>query len=312
MTAIRVAGMHGLGDNLHQRAVIRGLIAKGRQVWLDTPWPCVYHDLVGPNLLLTGGTSELRTQAKNAHRSSERRAYTTRRPPPSARRVPPLRVHYPSAAVREHGSVLAAMMRTCRLDPATADFRLPIPRAWAARAAILLGKWGASGKPLMIYRPLSERTEWGGNGPRNPDPAAYAALYRSIRERYFVVSIADLQRDAEWMVGEEVEADVVMHHGQLRFEDMAALFARAALVFTAPGFAVILAQAVGTPNVTVFGGYENASSFSLGARFAPHLALEPIKPCQCFSHDHACDKRMDVPLAQARLDAFLGALACSI
>lgn len=302
--------MHGLGDNLHQRALVRALIGKGYEVWLETPWPCVYHDLRGENLKLIGGSSFLRTQDKNARR--EARAFDGTRPPPELRRGQVLRVHYPPQLVRERGSVLAAMLAACGQHAAPKDFRLPVPPDWEAAADRWLARWGRPDKPLMIYRPLVERKEWGGNKPRNPDPETYAALFEAIRERFFVVSIADLAPGLEWTVGPAVRADVELHRGQLTFEALAALTRRAGLVFAAPGFAIVLAQAVGAPNVAVFGGYENGSSFRAGAGFAPHLALEPINPCQCFSHAHPCDKRMDAPLALARLQAFVGANACSI
>ena len=41
-------------------------------------------------------------------------------------------------------------------------------------------------------------------------------------------------------------------------EALAALTASAALVFSAPGFATALAQAVSTPSITIFGGHENS------------------------------------------------------
>jgi len=74
---------------------------------------------------------------------------------------------------------------------------------------------------------------------------------------------------------------------------------------SAAAVAKAVAQAVETPSVCVFGGYENGTSFSSGARYARHLAIEPITPCQCFKHDHACQKQVDMPLAVARLQAFI-------
>src|SRR3546814_11400043 len=49
MKSIYVQGMHGLGDNLHQRAILRHLM-QSHEVWLETPWPCIYHDLVGDQI----------------------------------------------------------------------------------------------------------------------------------------------------------------------------------------------------------------------------------------------------------------------
>lgn len=295
--SIHLKGMHGLGDNLHQRAVLRELFATGHRVWLETPWPSVYHDLVGAKLHLLNKASALRTQAKNAKR--EAHLYTCTTVPAG---TPWKQVWYKPEAVRRIGSVLGAMCESC--DVPVGDFRLPVPGEWHERAYRWLDQWRPR-KPMLIYRPLVERKEWGGCPARNPDHAAYAKLFASIRDRFFVVSLADLQDGAEWMVGHRIQADVELHRGELEFETIAALIQQSSLVFSSPGFAVVLAQAVGTPVCCVFGGYENASSFSAGARFSPYLGIEPIKPCNCFQHNHPCDKRIDLPAAIAKLQAFV-------
>lgn len=295
---LRVAGMHGLGDNIHQRAVIRQLMER-QVVWLETSWPCVYHDLVGDRLKLVTKGTPVKGYASNAAREAEK--FTAERMPVDAW---PVKLTYTPGAVRASGSVLAALCREAGVSDAKADFRLPIPTEWDAAAQAWLDRWNPS-KPLLIYRPLVERSWWGGCHTRNPDHAAYAALLRSIRDRYFVVSLADLRHGDEWIVGERIDADVELHAGELPFETMAALTAKAALVFTSPGFAVILAQAVGTPQVVVFGGFEDASSFTAGAKFAPYLSIEPIKPCPCWRHEHNCDKRIDLPAAIRRLEEFV-------
>lgn len=293
MRRVYVIGMHGLGDNLHQRAIVRKLIGEDRRkVVLETPWPSLYHDLVGSDLELVSKGSRLRTQAKNAQREAHLFGSTRRQ---MGERV--LRVVYPPESVRRCGSVLAAMAEQCGVDAQGVDFRLPVPQDWIDALLKLLARWGNINKPIMFFRPLVERKEWGGCRPRNPDVEAYAALFRSIRDQFFVVSVADLAAGQEWTVGPPLEADIKLHGGELNFEMLAALAATSALVFTSPGFALVLAQAVGTPVAAIFGGYENAASFSAGAAFTPTLAIEPIQPCQCFSHRHACQKAVD--MAQA-------------
>lgn len=294
---ILVQGMQGLGDNLHQRAIIRQLIER-EAVFLETPWPSAYHDLVGERLKLIARPFGLRTQKKNAAR--EAHLYHPREPV----KCKTLRVWYTADDVKRSGSVLGAMLKNCDCDTAKADFRLPLQPQWRGRALELMAQWKTL-KPIMLYRPLNERTEWKGCPARNPDHTAYAQLFEAIRDRYFVVSVADLQPKVEWLVGTPIKADATFHAGELPFETLAALTERASLVYSSPGFAVILAQAVGTPAVCVFGGYEDSHSFAGGARFSPYLGIDPINPCQCWSHAHACDKRIDLPSALQRLQAFV-------
>jgi ADP-heptose:LPS heptosyltransferase len=240
----------------------------------------------------------LRTQQKNAERERDR--FCRRRPPAGIRTVS---VGYPVQRVNALGSILAAMCAHTGCDYRQADFRLPIPPGWHARAAALIAQWRPS-KPIMIYRPLVDRTEWGGCSARNPDADHYAELFDAISSKFFVVSVADLVPGREWISGRARVADVELHRGELDFETMAALFARAALIFAAPGFAVLLAQAVEVPSVCVYGGFEHPRSNAGGARFAPYLPIVPINPCACWRHGHACNKRIDMPRALHALKEF--------
>lgn len=296
MSSIRVQGMHGLGDNIHQRALMR-LLMKKHTVYLETPWPWVYHDLAGSRLRLLPVDSKLRTQAKNVVR--ERGNYY-RGGVPAMR---PQRVWYPPQSVRQKGSVLGAMLANAGFDDRDANFQMPLKAEWYDQAAELIRGW-LPAKPILIFRPLIERTEWSGCPARNPDHAAYRALLEAIREDFFVVSVADLEADREWLADGELPADVRLHAGELEPQVLAALMTKAGLVMTSPGFAAVMAQAVGTPVVTVFGGYEDATSFAAGAHLAAYLPIEPEKPCRCFSHHHDCDKRIDLASAIDRLRAF--------
>lgn len=287
-------GMHGLGDNLHQRAVIRQLMQR-YDVTLESSWVAPYHDLISAGLRVINKPTSLRTQSKNAKR--EAGLFASGVIPGSRTR----KVWYAPREVRQARGVLAAMCRNCDVRYETADFRLPVPQEWIDRARDVVCN---PAKPIMVYRPLVERTEWKGCAARNPDHEAYAALFDSIRDKFHVVSIADLVPNVEWMVGLGVECDQRFHAGELPFETLAGLFSIAAMAFTAPGFAVILAQAVETPVCAVFGSYEASYSFSGGARWSSYLGIDPITPCDDFRHDNTKDKTIDVAAATARLSVF--------
>lgn len=292
--SLYVQGMHGLGDNLHQRAVLRLLLERHDEIWLETSWPSVYHDM--PRIRCIAKGTRLRTQVKNAHRQAG--FFAPSAPDLRAR----MRIWYTPDAVRSRGSVLAAMCRAVGVDHGRADFRLPVPRDWIDEARRFVGE---PDRPVLIYRPLVERTEWGGCAARNPDPNAYAALFAAIRERYFVVSIADLVPGVEWMTSLPIQADREFHAGELHFEALAGLFSIASLVWASPGFAVPLAQAVETPVVCIFGGYESSRSFTSGARFSRYLGIDPKHPCECFQHRHRCRKEIDVVAAARRIEEFV-------
>ncbi len=282
--------MQGLGDNIHQRAVIRELV-KTREVWLETPWPCFYFDI--REAWLVRSTSPLRTQAKNLKR--EAHWFDAEKAPPA---IESMRVSYPPETIRRCGSVLGAMSERCGVP--LGDFRMQVPAAWLDKARRHLPK---SHGPVLVVRPLVARSEWGGAAVRNADPATYIRLFNELRQDFFVVSVADIEPPQEWMVA-ELDADLKLHSGELDAEAMAGLFALASMVYTSSGFAVPLAQAVGAPVVSVFGGYESSWSFSAGARFSPYLGIDPVRPCACFSHYHECDRRIDESKATADIRSF--------
>lgn len=286
-------GMHGLGDNLHQRGIIRQLMDR-YDVTLESSWVAPYHDLIKGGLRVIHKPTSLRTQAKNA----EREAGKFQRGRPAGARS--RKVWYSPQEVRDNRGVLAAMCRNCDVSYEAADFRLPVPAKWVDAARELV----PTDRPILVYRPLVERTEWNGCAARNPDHEAYAALFDSIRDDFHVVSIADLVPEKEWIVGHRADADQEFHAGELPFETLAGLFSISAMSFAAPGFAVILSQAVETPVCAVFGSYEASYSFSGGARWCPYLGIDPINPCDDFRHDNSKDKTIDVEVAKFRLTVF--------
>ncbi len=286
----RLQGMLGLGDNIHQRAVVRHLMKSG-VVHLETPWPSVYHDLEGDRLRFVKRPTSLRTQAKNAEREESK---FIKHAAPSAVNV---RVGYSHDSVRRQGSFLSAMCQPFGIS--NPDFSLPVPQSWVEQVQDMLP---TQGKPVMVYRPLVERKEWNGCASRNPDKDAYKALFDAIADDYFVVSIADLVPGFEWISGHEVRADLSFHAGELSFEQLAGLFSLADLVFCSPGFSLILAQAVNAKLVAVFGGHESPRLYDHGRE--NNYLVSPMNPCECFSKTHACNKAINIELEAHKLRSF--------
>ena len=301
--SVVVRGHFGIGDNLHQRAVMRELM-KTSDVWLHTCHHQLYWDLVEQGLKLILRPTSLHAQAKTIAR--ERHLFTAQSPPAGARQF---NIGYPKVLVDQHGSILEAMFSCVGLKmPERPDFSLPIKPEWTAAMHGKLAQYDRGGKPLMVHRPIVIRQEWDGRS-RNPDPRAYDELYRSIRDRFFVVSVADLRPGQEWIDGPEQPVDVKLHAGELDFPEMAALFKAADLVFCNAGFAPVLAQAVGTPHICVYGGRESyRTTQRVGAHLAPTLPIDPINPCDCHSASHRCDKRIDLAPALARVKEFTSGL----
>ncbi|TPN44875.1 methyltransferase domain-containing protein [Mesorhizobium sp. B1-1-7] len=290
---LTVLSMYGMGDNLHQRAVLRELM-KTRSVELQTYYTAMFHDLIAEGLKVTLVSGKLDPRIRDRGNG-----VGVARPSQSAEK----KIGYDHAATKRHGTLLAAMFGSVGLPvPEHPDFSLPVKPEWREAARALVGD--TSGKPIMVYRPIIINATWPCPS-RSPDTEAYAALYRSIKDRFFTVSICELNQKGEHIVGEEQPADLKLHHGEADFETLAGLFAEAALVFGNAGFTPVLAQSVGTPNICVYGGNESYRYTNIvGAHLAPTLPIEPVKPCACFDRHHKCDKTIDLAKAVPLVEAF--------
>lgn len=293
---IRIRGMLGVGDCIHQRAILRDALKLDDEVVLETYYHAMYHDLISQGVRLRripGIKPRIRDRRQGELMPANR--FTSS--------APAYRVTYNRDMIHSYGNILASQYACLRMRmPARPDFSLPVPHAWRAAALELVGKHD---RPIMVYRPSVLNNMWRSEA-RSPDSRVYAELFRSVRDRYHVVSVANLGDCGEHIDGEEMDADVKFHHDELGFEELAGLFAEASLAFTCPGFSPVLSQAVGTRTVIVYGGNESfRTTNSVGAHLAPTLAIEPIRPCACHLKTHDCDKTTDVPLAVERLEKFL-------
>ena len=286
-------GMYGAGDCIHQRAVIREAMKEG-PVMLETFYRAMYHDLIADGL-------KVRKLFGARPRIRERIKFMDHRFPTNKRSR--TKITYDADRIHACGSILAAQFNSVgREMPERPDFSLPVPDRWRqyAREAV-----GSISKPMLVYRPIVLNNVWKSEA-RAPDPALYATLFRTIRDRYHVVSVANIGDNDEHIVGETQDADTNFNRGELDFETMSGLFANAELSFTCPGFAPILSQAVGTRTVIVYGANEcHRTTNSVGDHFASTLAIEPDVPCDHHMKNCACSKYISLPPAIARLEEFI-------
>jgi hypothetical protein len=292
-------GRFGIGDAIHQRGVVRELM-RSRTVWLRTCHYRVYQDLVERGLNLIFKDTRLHAQARTIAR--ERELFPQAPRPSDA--APRFDLSYNKELIDKHGSILEAMAGCVGVKVRPLDFSLPVRPEWT-EAFKARFSWNTGGKPIMVYRPVVLRREWNGAN-RNPDPESYHALFNAVRDGFFVISVGDFAPNREWIIGAEENADVKLHQGELSFEDMAALWREAAIVFCNAGFAPVLAQAVGTPSIVVYGGREDfATTQRAGAHLAPTLGIDIDKPCACHSERHDCgSKAITLPPAIERSKAF--------
>lgn len=253
-------GMLGLGDNFYQRAVVREL---GR-CQLITPWPQLYADL--PVRCIKPATL-LRTQRKNIDRSD-----VGWQQPIRGNEV---RLSYGGLGAR----VVESMMNSIGLKRDVLDFSMP--------------RTGAESRPVILVRPATVRREWPA-ASRNPRPEYLAEACDSLRHDFRIISIADLQPNEEWLVGEAPFAHETYHHGELKLEDLMWLLESSAGAVGGVGWLLPASVAYQLPMLCIWGG--------CGGHNSPQRLLDPRMPtnmivcavpqplCMCTNNKHDCNK----------------------
>lgn len=263
-----INGMYGLGDSIFQRPFLKYYPG----AYVRTPWPELYKDL---DVKPVRSATRLRTQEKN-EQSSLMTYY-------DAPDCDPMTISYTPHSLIKHGSIINTF-RTMFNVRGALTFDLPDFGPSPVR----------SRKPVAVIRPVTLRKEWDSTS-RGCDPQYIcdAALY--LRNAgYHVVSIADLEDDREWLVGDVPYADEYYHRGELNVTQLMALIKHAAVVVTPVGWTVPASIAYGTPCFIVAGGR--------GGHNAPHIITDPQmnlsrvgwaipdRYCMCSEPKHECDK----------------------
>jgi hypothetical protein len=277
--------MHGLGDNIYQRAYVKALSEQIGNVWLSTPWPQLYADLDKVHCMRTG--TKLRTQAKNEKIADGWNVA----PFP---RSPPRRVFYSPRDMFDGMSIFEAMGG---VFPGLRPAELSLP------AILTTAPWGPrpTSRPLAIIRPPTVRREWR-NDSRNCDPSALAQISRFLMRTHHVMSVADLQDGEEWLVGPPPPAHVHRHRGEIRMMELLDLCRDAAVLVGPPGWLAPFGIASRTPTFIVLGGQggHNGPDKLQPEWLGPGRLgyATPDRFCQCGDNRHSCDKRISNPLAQ--------------
>lgn len=273
---IHLYGRCGLGDNVYWRPLVRRAV-QDHNVYLQTPWPELFRDIPGLHFVLPRKT-KLRTQLKNIER--HRRLYTHL---PSG--VRSCRLKYDWTDLPK-SNVLAVMEKHLGLPADPFVFDLP--------------DFGPSpvktDRPVAFLRPVTERAEWL-NRARNPDPQYVARAAELLRQAgFFVLVVADLEPEKEWLVGPQPVADRIVLRGEWGVEKLMASIQNAAVVVGPIGFIVPTALAFRTPLIAIGGGQ--------GAHNHPDRIIDPrmdtsrvrfILPdpmCGCGEMLHDCPKEI--------------------
>lgn len=255
-----INAMRGLGDTIFQRAFIK----KFPGAYVDTPFPQLLDDL---DIKPVRPSTNLRTQRK----SMELIASWFHRP---AQRE--LKIRYGKEGI------ISGMTESFGVDPG--EFDLPD-----------FGSSPAAGE-YVVVRPVTVREEWRAD-TRNPlpeyvDAAARYAHFKGLK----VVSIADLEVNKEWLIGDAPYADITYHSGELDVTQLMALIAGAKAVIGGIGWIVPATICYRVPAWIICGGQGgyNAPEKITSPLMGEHKTefVVPDNFCHCTLKMHDCDKRI--------------------
>jgi ADP-heptose:LPS heptosyltransferase len=270
-----VHGMHGLGDQLHQRPFIRAAASR-ETVYLQTPWPQLYRDL--PNVYPVKAGSRLRTQAKNEARPFK--GWHTFPTGPSRA----VRMGYGSATMTK-GSLHDALEKLLPLGGQPYIYDAPL-----FQDALRVDK------PIAVVRPVTVRKEWS-SVARNPLPAYLSVAADALIDAgYHIVTVADIEDGKEWFVDSPPWAHAAFHRGELEIERLFGLIRQASIVVTPVGWCLHAAIAYRRPVIAIAGGR--------GGHCAPWKETDhrqdltrvrwmmPDRYCMCDQPAHDCPKEI--------------------
>lgn len=254
--------MHGLGDNLYQRAVLS--MVGDMNTYLRTPWPQLYIDLP---IRLLPVPSSLRTQAKNLRAVKN---YWSEEP----KEAKQIRFAYTG----DSKSIVDSLWESLGFSCVTPNFFPPIagPRPIKER--------------YIILRPATVRTEWEAPA-RNPKQEYLDMAARRLAKTHRIISVADLS-DGEWLDGEEPFAHEKRHSGS-SLEELLTLVSHCDGIIGGVGWAVPAALTFDKPMFLVYGGsgfYNGPNKILSNCGYNQIFEVFPDKFCNCKHMVHNCDK----------------------
>ncbi|WP_158784754.1 hypothetical protein [Pantoea sp. BAV 3049] len=271
MTKYFFKGMYGLGDSIYQRPFLSYFPG----AYVRTCWPELYQDL---DINCVRSKTRLRTQAKNELRTS----YTFHSPPSSKDLI------VKSIGYSAKDLTMGGIIQTFRNQfGVSGNLLFDLPHFNDDHP------WIPTDKKIAVIRPATIRTEWASNS-RNPDPEYLAIAARTLRQHFYVVSVADTLHGVEWIVGSEPEADLKLHRGELSLTQLCSLYDRASCIVSPVGFSLPMAIAYKKPLFIIAGGR--------GGHNAPNIVTDatmnlsklswaiPDKYCMCTNANHNCSK----------------------
>jgi len=295
------SGPLGFGDNINLRIVIRHLARRHEIIYLSTTIPEAFWDF--PNVrFVRPDPGHLRTQAK--HLASFPPDFFSEIPKETPRMgwglgyTPQKWPRLSDGNVKqadfpgEEITVSECIRRRAGIPREEFDFTFPVRQKWIEAARSFVSGLDLKGKKLCLVRPNTLRPEWL-CPTRNPKTEHYQTLIDLYRDEYFFLSVADLEDGKEWLDGEILGIDAILHRGEVPWSTLFGLIKISDMFITNPGWGMLAGIATRAKTFTIFGGELHPRYFvdeHVGTQNFGYVAPDPF--CNCFKMEHACNKKI--------------------
>jgi len=177
------------------------------------------------------------------------------------------------------------------------DFSFPVKKEWIEEARKLIASLNVGIKKICILRQPVIHKEWA-NYARNPKTEYFQAIIDRYKDEYFFISLANNEAGREWFDGGKLKGiNKQYDHGELFITTIFGLIKIADKVVTPPDLFSVLAIAMRTKCLCIFGGCARPDIIfdeNMGLDNLECAAPEPF--CNCMRMEHDCNK--EIPMDQ--------------
>lgn len=298
---VLIRSLRGMGDQIYLRPFLREW-AKKFEVWVDSSFPELFHDIPQVRVYQLGGTmGNTESLFLRYHKECEGKHKLPFAPVDYSIKE---FVTYSMNDLRSGKTILESFNKFVVPEPF--DFSLKVKDEWESEARKLLTDGVHAGNYLILKAPTL-RKEWMCSS-RSPRMDYYWPLVEKARkEGYKIVSMAYLQDGEEWFDGEFRDDLVdIKLHGFLPLGTIIGLFSLSAGVISFPSFALPLCMAIQKKLFLIYGGYvPHKHLVDKRVNHKNIYAVEPSPFCFCMDENHNCKKDINESSISRKFERFL-------
>jgi ADP-heptose:LPS heptosyltransferase len=295
-----IKGPYGFGDTFYLRSLVKGLAKRHESIYVVTALPEAFWDLDNVKCV-RHNANRLRAQKAHLEYLDDCADFKWETQPVGMKQktwgsyLPEWKheAHSTNAITgNPRGEESTTLYFQNEYQLTNFDFSFPLKPEWVEKADEVIAKLKTGGKKICVIRPPTIHKEWACY-TRNPKPEYFQMLIDKYKDEYFFISVANNKADKEWPVKKLTGINKRFDNGELLLTTLFGLIKRADMVITPPDLFSVLAIAMRTKCLCIFGGCTKP-----GIVFGENMGLQnfeivaPDPFCNCMRMEHDCNKEI--------------------